>query len=294
LKTGVFLILEKLLARFATDRIVVISQQQFTEIHEKFGVGAREKFAIIPLGIDTSVFSNRETRRHLLRKEIGAAETDILVGIVGRLTEIKNHEMFLRAIVTYKERYQYKKGTGNVRFVIIGEGHLRKQIEEKAVSLGISDRELIFTGSRNDPEVFYAGLDIVALTSHNEGTPLTLIEAMANALACVATAVGGVIDVLGSTVRDLSEPTQAYKVCERGIAVASGNVAAFCDAMQLLIADPQLRNVLGENGRKFVNSRHSHERLLKDIDALYSSLIAEHGVDSSENTYRHKGLKNSN
>src|SRR5918912_1037005 len=96
-KTGFFLFVERALARLATDRVVVISPQQLEEIQGRFRVGRREQFEVIPLGLDTRAFDDWPARRHLLRSEWGASERDVLVGIVGRLTEVKNHRLFLEA-----------------------------------------------------------------------------------------------------------------------------------------------------------------------------------------------------
>src|SRR6185369_10966731 len=121
----------------------------------------------------------------------------IIIGFVGRLTEIKNIPLLLKAAKIYKT--QKGRDWPKLKFVIIGDGHLRAGLETEAESLGVGD-EVLFLGNRNDADVFYAGLDIIALTSLNEGTPLSLIEAMANGKAFVSTAVGGVIDLLGSIV----------------------------------------------------------------------------------------------
>jgi glycosyltransferase involved in cell wall biosynthesis len=186
LKTRIFLGIEKALARLATDRIVVISAQQYREIHEEFGVGRSEQFAVIPLGLDVNVFADWEKRRHALRDELGAGDTDMLIGIVGRLTEIKNHTLFLRVAARYKEtRGLTNAAGGRVRFVVIGDGHLRPALENQARMSGLGE-DVLFLGTRDDPENFYPALDTVALTSLNEGTPLTLIEAMANARPVIA------------------------------------------------------------------------------------------------------------
>ena len=97
-KTRLFLLIEKTLARMATDRIVVVSDQQRREIAETFRVGRKKQFVVIPLGLDTSLFANWEKRRSPFREALGVGPDEILVGIVGRLTEIKNHDLFLRAI----------------------------------------------------------------------------------------------------------------------------------------------------------------------------------------------------
>ena len=105
LKTRIFLMIEKTLARIVTDRIIVLSEQQRREINEEFGVGRSEQFAVIPLGLDISDFAKWRERGGSFRDELGLSKNDILVGIVGRLTEIKNHELFLRAIADFKDRF---------------------------------------------------------------------------------------------------------------------------------------------------------------------------------------------
>jgi len=116
-----------------------------------------------------------------------------------------------------------------VRFVVIGDGHLRHKLEQQVQANGLGD-DVTFVGSRRDPENFYPALDIVALTSRNEGTPLTLIEAMANARPVISTAVGGVVDLLGDQLSASNDG--AFAVCERGVRVRPG------DARVLLRAWP--------------------------------------------------------
>jgi glycosyltransferase involved in cell wall biosynthesis len=275
LKTRVFLLIEKTLARIATDRIVVISPQQFREIHEEFGVGRASQFRVVPLGLDLGVFAGWEKRRHLLRDEVGASPSDILVGIIGRLTEVKNHSLFLQMAARFKETVgaQVEAGGGaRVRFLVIGDGHLREKLEAQARALGLSN-EVKFLGTRNDPENFYPALDIVALTSLNEGTPLTLIEAMGNARPVIATEVGGVVDLLGAPEGEKS--AGAFHVCARGIGVPPNNAEAFCKGLAHLITSEDLRRAMGERGQRFVEQNYSKERLFADIDNLYQGLAGE-------------------
>jgi len=275
LKTRLFLLIEKALARLATDRIVVISPQQFREIHEEFGVGRAAQFNIIPLGLDLSPFSEWERRRLPVREELGATEDDILVGIIGRLTEVKNHALFLQAVARFKEKFSAQPETRRVRFVIIGDGHLREKLETEARALGLFD-ELKFLGTRNDPENFYPALDVVALSSLNEGTPLTLIEAMANARPLIATRVGGVVDLLGgSSSLENKDETDGFHVCAHGIGVRPNDAEAFCEGLAHLIAAEDLRRRMGERGRQFVEENYSKERLLGDVAKLYHQLAEE-------------------
>jgi glycosyltransferase involved in cell wall biosynthesis len=281
-KTRLFLAVEQALARLATDRIVVISPQQLEEINGRFRVGRREQFEVIPLGLDTRTFDDWAARRQLLRKEWGARDEDVLVGIVGRLTEVKNHRLFLEAAALFKKRRAYEaeaagtQTTGRVRFVVVGDGHLRAELEAHAQALGLAD-DVEFAGLRDDPENFYPALDVAALTSRNEGTPLTLIEAMANARACVATAVGGVVDLLGGVAEGELRRPHPWQVCERGIQVRPGDPEAFADALAHVVSDPALRQALGGRGREYVERHYSVERLVADVQQLYGRLAGDAG-----------------
>src|SRR5205823_1759720 len=142
------------------------------------------------------------------------------------------------AIARLKETDPACGRQGAVRFIIIGDGSLRPELELHTRMMGL-DKDVIFVGSRTDPEYFYPALDIVALTSRNEGTPLTLIEAMANARAVIATAVGGVVDLLGPPVSE--DRHGRYVVCERGLSVPAGDAQGFAAGLALLVTDGRLR-----------------------------------------------------
>jgi glycosyltransferase involved in cell wall biosynthesis len=174
--------------------------------------------------------------------------------------------MFLRVVARLKEIDPACWRQNAVRFIIIGDGALRDALEYQTECLDL-EKDVIFVGSRKDPEYFYPALDVVALTSHNEGTPLTLIEAMANARPVVATSVGGVVDLLGDIVED-----GPYQVCRRGIAVDPGDEEAFVSALSRIIRDRSLRQELGERGLEFVEVNYSKERLFEDIKDLYDEL----------------------
>ena len=249
LKTGVFLTIERLLAKVVTDRLVVVSEQQRDEINKTFRVGRPDQIRVIRLGLDLNVFSNYASRRAQFRSQLNVDDETVLVGIVGRLTEIKNHEMFLESVARLKRE--------RARYVIVGDGSLRERLELKAKSLGI-EKVVIFAGGRKDPEYFYPALDIVALTSRNEGTPLTLIEAMANGRPVIATLVGGVVDLLGN---------------DRGLGVRPDDVEAFAAGLRTLIKDKMLRDKLGRSGFEFVEQNYRKERLLEDIEDLYGELV---------------------
>jgi glycosyltransferase involved in cell wall biosynthesis len=284
-KTRLFLTIEKLLALLATDCIVVISPQQYSEIHEQFGVGRARQFAVVPLGLDLNVFADWAARRTTARAAFGVNDEDtLLVGIVGRLTEIKHHALFLEAAARCKAQLAEQSAATataapRVRFVVIGDGHLRASLERQARELGLA-ADVVFTGTRDDPENFYPALDVVALTSRNEGTPLTLIEALANARAVCATAVGGVVDLLGPPVEAVDGPAEVvsssapFVVCERGVRVRPDDPAAFSAALLHLLGAAGLRRDLGARGREYVARHYTVERLLADLLRLYDELRA--------------------
>ena len=268
LKTVFFLTIEKTLALLATDKIIVISRQQFEEIHKKFGVGRASQFAIIRLGIDLAPFQRQEEKRYFLREELGIEKEKILVGLVGRLTEVKNHKLFLQVAQLYKSRKNLDPP--ELHFVIVGDGNLRQMLEETAKTLEIED-VVTFTGNRNDTDVVYAGLDIVALTSLNEGTPLSLIEAMASERAVISTEVGGVVDLLG----EVQKKDDGFSICERGIRLPSNEAETFYKALTFLAENENVRREMQIKGKQFVVSEYSKERLFKDIEDLYSELNKE-------------------
>ncbi|MDQ3132252.1 MAG: glycosyltransferase [Acidobacteriota bacterium] len=262
LKTNVFLIIEKILARLATDVIIVITRQQFDEIHGQFGVGRAGQFEIVPLGIDLQPFRGSREKRDILRVEIGAADDEILVGFVGRLTEIKNVSLLLEVAAIY--RRQTDESLPKLKFLIIGDGNSRTELEKESERRGLQET-VKFLGNRNDADVFYAGLDIVALTSLNEGTPLSLIEAMANEKPVISTAVGGVIDLLGETQTE----ADGFTVCERGIKISANSAEDFYKGLIYLAKNETLQKSLAVAGKEFVEAKYSKERLVGDIKELY-------------------------
>jgi glycosyltransferase involved in cell wall biosynthesis len=264
-KTRLFLWIERTLARFGTDRIVTISPQQRTEIQETFGVGRAAQFIVIPLGLDLAAFAAGQPGR--LRRELGIDSDEPLVGIVGRLCKVKNHALFLDASAALV------RDRSPARFVIVGDGELRGDLEARARELALADR-LYFTGFRDDVASLYFDLDLVALTSRNEGTPLTLIEAMSAGCPVVATDVGGVVDLLGAK----RDTVGALTIWDHGITTPSGDAAAFSHALNYLIERPQLRREMGDRGRAFIRSRYSKTRLIADIEHLYHELLGAHAA----------------
>lgn len=260
-KTRMFIQIERYLAK-RTTAIITLSDLQKKELVEDFKIAPADKFNIIPLGFDLRRFEkDKEEKRIRFRKEYNIAEDEVAIGIVGRLVPIKNHPLFIQAVKMAAEKSRYK-----VRAFIIGDGEERQNLETLAASLGISygsDKSgkqlLTFTSWIKDIDVSNAGMDIIALTSNNEGTPVSLIEAQASGKPIVSTNVGGIENIVlpGQTAL-LSEP---------------GNLAAFADNLTLLINNPTLRGEMAQQGAALVRTNFSYQRLCSDMVQLYNRLL---------------------
>ena len=262
-KTRMFILVERLLARFCTDQIIVVSEQQRLEICETFGIGRPGQFRVVPLGLDLEELDDRQGE---FREQFGVTRDEVAIGIVGRLCEVKNHAMLLEVAARIAARSD--GGTLPARFVIIGDGHLRADLERQARELSITDR-VVFAGFHEDATSLYADLDMVVLTSLNEGTPLTLIEAMCSSRAVVSTEVGGVVDVMG----ERRQVQDGFTIWDHGITAPSQDVESFARAINFLMERPELRREMGERGRDFVRTRLSKERLVSDVGDVYRGLL---------------------
>ncbi len=264
LRTRLFLGIDQILARVNTDRIVVLGPQQLREILGRFGVGRSSQFAIVPLGIDFSPLAADAAVRERVRSALGFDPAERVVGIVARLTAIKNHELFLRVAA---------RSNGLARFVVYGDGPDRPQLERRATELGLG-RRVVFAGLWK-PEEIYASLDVAALTSRNEGTPLLLIEAMATGRPVISTAVGGVVDLLGPLEERVVTDGASFEIRERGIAVAPDDEAGYAAGLTRLITDEPLRSRLSGRARAYVERSHTESRLVADIMRLYREVAAQ-------------------
>jgi glycosyltransferase involved in cell wall biosynthesis len=253
-RTRLFIAIERALAR-VTTRLIAVSPSVRRELLD-MKIGRPERFDVIRLGLDLDPFLEAERLRGQLRAEIGVGPTVPLVGIVGRLVPIKGHDQFLEAasrIATLPAAH----------FVIAGDGELRGVLETRAAELGLSKR-VHFLGWRADLPRIYADLDVVVLSSLNEGSPVALIEAMAAGRAVVATDVGGVADVVASGVAGILTPPR--------------DPAALAGAVQAVLADDSRRAAMGRAGRASVYPTYSVPRLLQEIDQLYTQALERAGV----------------
>jgi glycosyltransferase involved in cell wall biosynthesis len=263
IKSGFFINTERYLAR-KTHVIVAISEQQKKELANDFRIAPYDKFKVIPLGFDLDRFHTfQDQKRMKFRKEFGLNDDEIAIGIIGRLVPVKNHYLFLKAV-----KHLLNNATKKIKAFIIGDGETREDLENIARESGIGystqyspehPHPLIFTSWRSDIDVINAGLDIICLTSFNEGTPVSLIEAQAANKPVVSTRVGGISDIVieGETAL-LANVEETEK---------------FCDHLLRLVQDDELRGRLGRNSKNHVLERFSYQRLVKDMAHLYYELL---------------------
>ena len=248
---ALFRAIERSLARHS-DLLITLS----TSLREDLvglGVAPREKIQVIPLGMEFEALLDAPRRLGELRRELGISEEVPLVGSVGRLVPIKNHALLLRAA-----RRMVDLGT-SAQFVIVGDGELRTQLVQLSAELGLATR-VHFLGWREDLAPIYSDLDLLVLTSENEGTPVAVLEAMAAGVPVVARSVGGVPDVI-----------QAGRT---GTLVASHEAEAFARAMTDALRNTAHSRTLAEQARSEVLARFGKDRMLAETADLYLSLLA--------------------
>ncbi|MBN1571743.1 MAG: glycosyltransferase [Deltaproteobacteria bacterium] len=259
--TRVFKYIEKTLALFC-DRLIVLNESQKEDITRKYGVVPERKIEIVPLGFDFKFIEDSRGSGGRLREDAGLKKGEKLVGIVGRLTAIKNHRLFLDGASIYLN------GGGSVpaRFLVVGDGELKEDLEEYAERLGVEGR-VKFTGWVREMGEVYDALDLLVLTSNNEGTPVTVIEAMASGIPVVATAVGGVPELLGGDAK--GRMANGIDIVERGIIIPPGKGESLARAISIALSEGgPARETVGR-ARDFARKNFGSERLVKDIENLY-------------------------
>lgn len=248
-----------------TDAIIAISDSQKHELTEVYKIAPPEKVFTVPLGFNLDKYSiDQDKKKVIFQNKYGFENDEIIVGIIGRLVPVKNHEMFLEMAAIVKS-----KTNRNIRFAIIGDGESRAGIEKKAEELGLSysyyitnpkqKTDVLVTSWETEIDQALAGLDIVVLTSHNEGTPVSLIEAQSACIPVVSTNVGGVEDIVIHG--------------ETGFITEVSETDLFAGYVVQLIEDKNLREKMGKSGYENVVKRYSKQRLINDMRNLYLSFL---------------------
>ncbi len=268
IKTFIYLKIEQFLARKST-RVIAISEQQKHELATIHKICNKNKIVVIPLGLDLDAFyQNQIEKRLAFRQKYNIANNEVVIGIIGRLVSIKNHTLFINAIAIV-----LKKATNKIKIIIVGDGDERQNIMTLLTKLDIeynyypddnNCKTVTLTSWLTSMDEVYAGLDIVALSSLNEGTPVSLIEAQASCKPIVTTNVGGVVDVV------LENKT--------AFITQSNEVGAFANALLRLVESKALRDEMGKIGYDHVKDKFDKSRLVNDMENLYNQLLAEKGL----------------
>jgi glycosyltransferase involved in cell wall biosynthesis len=248
LRSRLFLEIERAIGR-VTTRLVAITPGQRRELIA-LRIGSETKVVDIPLGLELAPFVEGPSGEEA-RASLGLTDTEPVIAIVARLVPIKDVGLFLDALARLRS---------SPTALIVGDGDERARLEARAASLGVSAR-CRFLGWRRDVRSVYAAADVVVLTSRNEGSPVSIIEAMAAGRAVVCTDVGGVRDVVTSGTS--------------GLLVPYGDADALAASIDGLLDDPDRRERLGAEARRAVYPRYDVSRLVTDIANLYSSLVDE-------------------
>jgi glycosyltransferase involved in cell wall biosynthesis len=252
-RTRFFIGIERRLAR-TTDRIVAISPQIQRELIGEHRIGRAQQYRVVPLGFDLAKLAAiGERERAESRRALGIPDSAHVVTTVGRLTAIKQHDLFVATAASVAER------DPAAVFLIVGDGEMRDELTARVREAGLGP-QVQFLGWRRDLAVIYAASDVFLLTSRNEGTPVALIESLASGVPGVSTDVGGVRDVIESEAIGLLAPF--------------GDAQALAAHVGALLNEPVRRREMGEHGRTIVMARYGINRLVDDIDHLYRELLS--------------------
>lgn len=252
-ESSLYLAIERALARVSTRLVAITPRQREGLVALGFPQG---KIVMIPLGLDLSAFRSLPEREEA-RGRLGLLVDAPLVALVGRLVPIKDVGTFIRAVALAAREIPA------LRALIVGDGEERPRLEALAAELGVSER-CEFLGWRADVETVYAAMDVLAVSSRNEGSPASVIEAMASGRVVVGTAVGGVPDLIRDGVD--------------GVLVPPGDPRALAAALVRLVRDAGLRARLGAAARAAALERYHAARLVRDIERLYEELLAPHAA----------------
>lgn len=241
---------ERALAR-TSDHLVAVSAHVRDDL-VKYRVAPAAGISVIELGLEAAPLLRSREERGALRRELGLDSNTPLVGLVGRLSPVKNPRLFLDAAVALLAVRP------DARFLVVGDGEIGPQIRARARRLNLT-KQVIFAGWRDDLPRVYADLDVLVSCSTSEGTPLAIIEAMLAACPVVATDVGGVPDLIDDEATGLLVPPR--------------QAAPLAAAILRLLCDRRLAGALAYSAQRRAQVRFSTTRLASEMDALYSDLL---------------------
>jgi glycosyltransferase involved in cell wall biosynthesis len=254
----VFQLIEKGLVSLS-DMVVAVSPLVAEELEQR-GIAPREKVEVVYLGLELDRFQNVAKHRGELRRELGISPDVPLIGSVGRLVPIKDIPTLLRAMKSVGASHL------DASLLVIGDGPERPRLELEAYRLGVSSK-VRFLGFRRDLERVYADIDVAVNCSVNEGTPVALIEAMSAGVPVVATSVGGTPDLLLNGLL--------------GRLVPSVDPSRLSEAICEVVRDKKTAQKTATKAQSHVIERFRSERLLADLDRLYTRLLSTKASDTA-------------
>ncbi|HEV2491362.1 MAG TPA: glycosyltransferase [Candidatus Acidoferrales bacterium] len=228
---------------------VAVSVEVANSLKHLYGI---ERCRVIPNGIPTDYYAHPHLSRSEWRRKEGFHEDEILFVCVARFAPQKNHAMLLKAFALGLA------ANSNAHLVLVGEGILRKALEEQARELGIFGR-VRFLGLRTDIPDVLGAMDVFVLSSEWEGNPLSVMEAMSSRLPVVSTAVGGVPDLFVNG--------------REGFLVPPGDVGGISHRMTLLMRDPEMRRSMGIAAARRARENFDVSRMVRDYEQLYENLV---------------------
>ncbi len=256
--------MERLIGK-TTTAAIALSNAQLTDLVQEYKILPVQKLRVIPLGFHYNSAVSSEVLRQQFRQQYGLHESDVAIGIVGRIVPVKNHSFFVEIIKEHQQRFR----NATVVFFVIGDGELKQKVQSQLNDSGIQFTEskvsneirVVFTSWLQHMDEVMSGLDIVVLTSLNEGTPVSMIEAQYFKRPVICTNVGGVKDTMedGKT----------------GYLIGQGNVNQFVDRVEMLIKNPSLRYQMGEYGQAFVKTKFSKIKETNATREFYFSLLRQ-------------------
>jgi glycosyltransferase involved in cell wall biosynthesis len=261
-KRAFFAAIERGLAK-RTDMLLAVSHQVRDDL-VRLKVAPASRISVVPLGFDLSRFQiagvHRERTRQVWRARHGIEQNAPLVLMVARLVPIKRVDRFLRVATLVARR-------SDTAFAVLGDGELRRDLMTSEAARALGSR-LRWVGFEVDVAPAMFASDVVVLTSDNEGTPVSLIEAHAAGVPAVATDVGGVRAVVQHG--------------ESGLVHSADDEGGLAEAIVKLLEDPVTAQRFGSTGRRLVLARFDLGRLLHDLDGLYRDLLSQRGREDAQ------------